>query len=146
MCAWGMLWTAVRTQLSFLVARSVPSSPADQLALLSTPYTSVRLRALIPILERFSVLRCARCTMRVGSVKHVFTATKQGAMGVFVNPAGFLHQTITLDAIANRAIIYDPSPPSTESSWFQGYAWTIMYCRCGNHLGWRCVVPGVGRS
>jgi hypothetical protein len=28
--------------------------------------------------------------------------------------------------------------PSTQDSWFPGYAWTILYCqRCFNHLGWR---------
>lgn len=28
--------------------------------------------------------------------------------------------------------------PSTQYSWFPGYAWTIAVCSaCGEHLGWR---------
>jgi cereblon len=28
--------------------------------------------------------------------------------------------------------------PSTEFTWFPGYAWEIAWCsRCGEHLGWR---------
>ena len=27
--------------------------------------------------------------------------------------------------------------PQRENSWFNGYAWTIVYCgECGDHLGW----------
>lgn len=31
--------------------------------------------------------------------------------------------------------------PSTQDSWFPGYAWTILYCgRCYNHLGWKFTI------
>lgn len=26
--------------------------------------------------------------------------------------------------------------PETENTWFSGYAWTVVYCGCGEHLGW----------
>ena len=30
------------------------------------------------------------------------------------------------------------SEPTTEFTWFAGYAWTVVACgRCGAHLGWR---------
>lgn len=27
--------------------------------------------------------------------------------------------------------------PTAENSWFKGYAWTVIFCRCGEHLGWQ---------
>ena len=26
---------------------------------------------------------------------------------------------------------------TTQDSWFPGYGWTIMYCSCFSHLGWK---------
>jgi hypothetical protein len=48
-----------------------------------------------------------------------------------------VHQTITFRKLDENAMIELSGRPSTQDSWFPGYAWTILYCqRCFNHLGW----------
>jgi hypothetical protein len=123
-------------RLSWLVARSLPVSLRDRLTLLQIPYTALRLRALLRMLVMRCMLRCRRCRQPLCAQRDVFTASRSGAMGVYANPAGWLHQTLTVCKLV-AAPVLDDAPPSTDSSWFRGYAWTIAYCQCGSHLGWR---------
>jgi len=70
--------------------------------------------------------------------KHdVFTvAGARGAVGAYVNPHGFVHQTVTARRARNLSLW--PEPPTTKDSWFPGYAWTITNCvRCHQHMGWK---------
>jgi cereblon len=48
-----------------------------------------------------------------------------------------IHQTITVRRIRDHScFVY--GAPTTQDSWFPGYAWSILYCRrCVSHLGWR---------
>jgi hypothetical protein len=49
-----------------------------------------------------------------------------------------VHQTMTVRQLSPQVGISLDGPPSTQDSWFPGYAWSIAYCsRCYNHLGWR---------
>ena len=34
--------------------------------------------------------------------------------------------------------------PETQGSWFKGYAWTVLFCDCGEHLGWRFTATNPG--
>lgn len=44
------------------------------------------------------------------------------------------------DILKNRRLVLQ-GLPSTQDSWFPGYAWTIVSCpRCMSHLGWRFTV------
>jgi hypothetical protein len=45
---------------------------------------------------------------------------------------------MTFRRLDNGARIGLQGRPSTQDSWFPGYAWTIAYCaRCYSHLGWK---------
>jgi len=58
----------------------------------------------------------------------------------FVNPNGILHDLFTLTRI--NGVFTDRRAPSTEFSWFPGYAWSVIYCaNCTTHLGWRFTSP-----
>jgi hypothetical protein len=37
-------------------------------------------------------------------------------------------------------------PPVAEHSWFDGFAWEIVYCVCGQHLGWRFTATSGGNA
>ncbi len=53
---------------------------------------------------------------------------------VFVNPHGLVYELVTL----RRAIhVVGIGRPTTEFTWFPGYAWQVVACaRCAAHLGW----------
>ena len=54
---------------------------------------------------------------------------------VFANPQGLVYELITVrTAIAVHVL----DPPTTEATWFDGYAWRVAICAaCVNHLGWQ---------
>ncbi|ESO12237.1 hypothetical protein HELRODRAFT_63317 [Helobdella robusta] len=55
--------------------------------------------------------------------------------GTYVNPGGHVHETLTVYHANNLSTV---GRPSTESSWFPGYAWTIAQCSsCRKHMGWK---------
>ncbi|VVC86522.1 unnamed protein product [Leptidea sinapis] len=48
---------------------------------------------------------------------------------------GYMHDILTVRTADN---LETSGPPSAEFSWFPGYKWTIMVCRCCMvHIGWR---------
>lgn len=58
-----------------------------------------------------------------------------GPLGAYVNPNGWVHETLTFYRATSVRL---RGRPTAENSWFPGYAWTIAECgQCGNHLGWR---------
>ncbi|RNA36227.1 cereblon isoform X1 [Brachionus plicatilis] len=70
--------------------------------------------------------RLILCNEQFCSKANVFSMTKHGFMGAYLNPGGVVHETLTV------------SKPSTQHSWFPGYAWQIITCkRCNNHIGWK---------
>lgn len=81
-------------------------------------------------------LRCAQCKVEIAAKSDVFTVPgAEGTTGAYVNPQGFVHQTVTLRTASNLILVGSPEP---EHSWFAGYAWTIAYCAgCHSHMGWR---------
>ena len=57
-------------------------------------------------------------------------------MNEFLNPGGFVHETLTIYKLMNYRLSRDP--PSTQHSWFPGYGWQILSCRnCTCHIGWK---------
>ena len=52
----------------------------------------------------------------------------------FVNPHGVLHEVITVRRVRSVDV---EGPPTTDFTWYPGYAWEIAYCaRCRTHVGW----------
>jgi hypothetical protein len=55
----------------------------------------------------------------------------------FFNPAGILFEIGCFGAASGCA---NEGTPTTEFSWFPGYAWRYSFClACGAHLGWQFV-------
>ena len=69
--------------------------------------------------------QCRRCGKQLGDQQHIFSMSKEGPQGAFVNPGGHVHETLTLHKAKNLRLVGEPS---TQYSWFPGYAWTIVEC------------------
>jgi len=53
----------------------------------------------------------------------------------FVNPHGFVFDVQCFRAAPGCDVA---GPPTSDFSWFPGFAWSIAYCGgCAAHLGWR---------
>ena len=82
-----------------------------------------------------STLRCAACETVVADERDVFSMSAEGPVGAFVNPAGFLHEIVTVRAAVGLRLM---GHAVEKDSWFAGYSWTIVICAsCMAHLGWR---------
>jgi cereblon len=67
-------------------------------------------------------------------VSAIFAMSASGTAQTFVNPHGFLHEVVTVRWAKNLAMA---GPPTTEFTWYPGYAWEIAWCgRCRAHVGW----------
>jgi cereblon len=61
----------------------------------------------------------------------------EGAGGAYCNPAGLVHDVLTVGEVFPNAVALE-GDPSSEFSWFPGFAWTVAVCvRCRQHLGWQ---------
>jgi len=58
----------------------------------------------------------------------------------FSNPHGFVFR---IGCFANAPGCNAAGHPSTEHTWFAGFAWQVAACRgCGAHMGWLFTAPG----
>lgn len=79
-------------------------------------------------------IRCRRCGNEVSEHSQLFLFDSERLHRVFANPHGYLHEIVTLRRAWNLRTV---GAPTTEFSWYPGYAWTIVHCdRCAAHLGW----------
>ena len=109
------------------VLKRVPGEPSDSRA---------------PVDEEESTLapghrgfRCATCDAEVASQRDVLSVSEEESVCAFVNPAGFLHEIVTLRAVVGLRL---EGHSTAAHSWFDGYAWTIANCAaCQTHLGWQ---------
>jgi len=137
------------TDLSFWIANShrFTDSASRQLLLELGP-TPYRLRKEIEILNEClpkeieimneslssAQLYCI-CSSLIANDEDIFCMSSEGPLSAYVNPHGFLHEAITLYRAKNMRL---RGSPSTENTWFPGYAWTIAECAsCSQHLGWK---------
>ena len=125
-------------ELSFWVAENLPLDDVHRMALLKLDCTIQRLRCELSLLEQSHILCCRNCGETLAQQSDIFSMSKEGPQGSYVNPGGYVHETLTLYKVKN--ILYT-GQPSTEYSWFPGYAWQICQCSyCDSHLGWRFTV------
>lgn len=82
---------------------------------------------------------CKRCRTRIASYSDIFAMARGNVNANYCNPAGYIHETLTVHkTIDDSARIVDR--PSTEFSWFPGYAWQIAVCKkCSSHIGWKFI-------
>ena len=125
-------------ELSFWVAANLPLDDTHKQQLLKLDCTIQRLRFELSLLEKGSVLCCKNCGETLAQLSDIFSMNKEGPQGAYVNPGGYVHETLTLYKARN--VLYTGAP-SPEYSWFPGYAWQICTCSyCDSHLGWRFTV------
>ncbi|KAA3677271.1 cereblon [Paragonimus westermani] len=79
---------------------------------------------------------CVGCDANITSNRDIICLAQEGSFQTYVNPAGVLHDMVTVSQVAQDAIMLVGSA-SEEYSWFPGYSWTIANCaNCSQHLGW----------
>ncbi|CAN9511671.1 unnamed protein product [Ophioblennius macclurei] len=121
---------------SYRVAACLPIDDALRLQLLKIGSAIQRLRCELDIMDRCTSLCCKQCQdTEITTKKEIFSLSLNGPMAAYVNPHGYVHETLTVYKANNLSLV---GRPSTLHSWFPGYAWTIAQCRtCGSHMGWK---------
>ncbi|XP_064162418.1 protein cereblon-like isoform X1 [Anguilla rostrata] len=121
---------------SYRVAACLPIDDALRIQLLKIGSPIQRLRCELNIMDRCTSLCCKQCQdTEITTKNEIFSLSLYGPMAAYVNPHGYVHETLTVYKASNLNLI---GRPSTLHSWFPGYAWTIAQCRtCGSHMGWK---------
>lgn len=80
---------------------------------------------------------CKRCRNKIAMYNDIFAMSKDAVNANYCNPAGYVHETLTVNKTFESAVQM-VDRPSTEFSWFPGYAWQIAICKkCFTHVGWK---------
>lgn len=112
-----------------------PFDDSLRLKILKLDCINQRLRFIHSILKHYSSISCRLCRAQICQKSDVFSMSVHGFMSAYVNPNGHVHETLTVYKAKNLSLI---GRPSTDYSWFPGYAWTISQCKqCGSHIGWK---------
>ncbi|XP_032997077.1 protein cereblon isoform X1 [Lacerta agilis] len=121
---------------SYRVAACLPIDDALRIQLLKIGSAVQRLRCELDIMNKCTSLCCKHCQdTEITTKNEIFSLSLGGPMAAYVNPHGFVHETLTVYKACNLNLT---GRSSTEHSWFPGYAWTIAECRiCGSHIGWK---------
>ncbi|XP_052285808.1 protein cereblon-like isoform X3 [Dreissena polymorpha] len=123
------------TKLSYWVTQNIPLDDTLKLHLLSINSPIQRLRCALGIMDKCSVFCCQHCNKDITGMSSIFSMSVSGPLSAYVNPGGHVHETVTVHEAHNLSL---QGRPSTEHSWFPGYAWTIAQCRhCYSHMGWK---------
>ncbi|KAK3860489.1 hypothetical protein Pcinc_029018 [Petrolisthes cinctipes] len=121
--------------LSHWAAINLPLDDSHRLALLGLNTPTQRLRYTLSVLSKCKMLTCVQCSEVIGDTADIFSMSVEGPQGTFVNPGGYVHEMMTLSKATSLSYY---GRPSTEHSWFPGYAWTIATCSdCHSHIGWK---------
>ncbi|MBN3302061.1 CRBN protein, partial [Amia calva] len=121
---------------SYRVAACLPIDDALRIQLLKIGSAIQRLRCELDIMDRCTSLCCKQCQdTEITTKNEIFSLSLYGPMAAYVNPHGYVHETLTVYKANNLTLT---GRPSTLQSWFPGYAWTVAQCRtCGSHMGWK---------
>ncbi|XP_056660528.1 protein cereblon isoform X9 [Monodelphis domestica] len=121
---------------SYRVAACLPIDDALRIQLLKIGSAIQRLRCELDIMNKCTSLCCKQCQeTEITTKNEIFSLSLCGPMAAYVNPHGYVHETLTVYKACNLNLI---GRSSTEHSWFPGYAWTIAQCRvCSSHIGWK---------
>ncbi|XP_062097892.1 uncharacterized protein LOC133803791 [Humulus lupulus] len=120
--------------LSFYIGSKIPVSESTRQELLEIDGISYRLRREIELLESVNLIRCRNCQTVIARRSDMLVMSRDGPLGAYVNPDGFVHEVITLYRANDLALM---GSAMREYSWFPGYAWTITNCAsCETQMGW----------
>ncbi|KAG8086140.1 hypothetical protein GUJ93_ZPchr0010g9420 [Zizania palustris] len=120
--------------LSFSIGSKLPASESVRQKVLEIDGISYRLRREIQLLKAFNLIKCRCCKSLIAKRSDMVVMSTDGPLGAYVNPHGFVHETITVSRATGLAL---DGNPSTIHSWFPGYSWTIASCAdCESNIGW----------
>lgn len=130
---------------SFWLMANLPMDDQLKLSLLAMNNTIERLRAELLILKSCTVICCKDCGLLIADKKDVFSmAAKDGPLGMYVNPGGYIHEMITVYKVEGLKLV---GGQSTENTWFSGFAWTVVQCKnCAAHVGWKFAATSKGQG
>uniref|UniRef100_UPI0035CD3D9F Protein cereblon n=1 Tax=Homo sapiens TaxID=9606 RepID=UPI0035CD3D9F len=121
---------------SYWVAANLPIDDSLRIQLLKIDSAIQRLRCELDIMNKCTSLCCKQCQeTEITTKNEIFSLSREGPMAAYVNPHGYVHEILTVYKACNLNLI---GRPSTEHSWFPGYAWTVAQCKiCASHIGWK---------
>ncbi|GAA33019.2 cereblon [Clonorchis sinensis] len=121
---------------SYWLVQNLPMPGPLKAHILSINHVVPRLRALLDVIRRSAACVCVLCDCNITSSRHIICLAQEGSFQTYVNPAGVLHDIVTVSQVTHNSVSLVGSP-SEEYSWFPGYSWTIANCTsCSHHLGW----------
>ena len=123
-------------EFSHWVTANLPFTNEMKVSLLEIDAASVRLRRQIKIMQKCSnSLACLHCEHVIANKNDLFSMSATGPQAAYVNPGGHVHETMTFFKATGLSVT---GRPTTEYSWFPGYAWRIARCdNCHEHMGWK---------
>ena len=130
-------------KFSFWLANNVCCSRRARLGVLECQTAVERLLHCLAVLESSRqhdfVLACSVCSRGLALRQRMFNVhSAPGTCGVYVNPHGAVHQTVTVSELLPNVRLLLSGVPTARDSWFPGFAWTILSCGvCYQHLGWK---------
>ncbi|XP_057702660.1 protein cereblon isoform X3 [Corythoichthys intestinalis] len=105
---------------SYRVAACLPIDDSLRLQLLKIGSAIQRLRCEVDIMDRCTSLCCKQCQdTEITTKKEIFSLSLYGPMAAYVNPHGYVHETLTVYKAQNLNLV---GRPSTLHSWFPGFS------------------------
>lgn len=78
-------------------------------------------------------VRCATCAARLAHQSWMLGEGGRAPL-VFKNPHGIVFYLLLVARVVGA---HFEGPPTSEFTWFRGYAWRVGYCsQCQTHVGW----------
>ncbi|XP_064399494.1 protein cereblon-like isoform X3 [Halichondria panicea] len=103
--------------LSYWLARRLPINEPSKLLLLSINCPTQRVIKGLQILKEFTKLHCSNCDTDLGLKEDIFSMSVDGPLAAYVNPGGYVHDTLTLTKAVHLNV---QGGPSSDHSWFPG--------------------------
>jgi len=124
------------TDFSHWITANLPLTNEMKIELLEIDSAILRLRRQIELMSKCTTtLACIQCGANITDKGELFSLSQKGPTSAYVNPGGHVHETVTFYKAKNLSLT---GRPSTEYSWFPGYAWTVASCKtCHAHMGWK---------
>ncbi|KAF5401960.1 hypothetical protein PHET_04443 [Paragonimus heterotremus] len=133
---WNDTWQVDRFRpdlaipFSYWLVQNLPIPGQLKVHILGIDHVVPRLRALLDVIRRSTACVCVGCDANITSNRDIICLAQEGSFQTYVNPAGVLHDMVTVSQVAQDAIMLVGSA-SEEYSWFPGYSWTIANSTAG---------------